>query len=156
MAMTVAGLDEVIASLEAMNARIANLAPVLELIASDTVGVIDDAFETGVSPGGMTWAALLPSTVAKRRNNSSKPLNDTSRLRTSANARAEGNRLRFGTSASYGIFHQSGTRQIVPRPFLPVEGDPGMFVLGSSGAAGVHWARARASIRDYVVTGRIG
>jgi phage gpG-like protein len=155
MTVQARGITAVVTHLEAMQARMRDLSPVLEVAASDTVAVIDDAFESGVSPGGLTWAPLLPSTLAKRRNGSSKPLNDTLRLRNSANSRVEGSRLLFGTSASYGLYHQAGTRQIVPRPFLPVTGEPGAYDLGATGAAGAHWARVRAAVKHYILTGEV-
>lgn len=148
-------MAEVVARLVAVQARSRDLRPVLEVAAADTVALIDDAFETSTSPAGELWAPLAESTVRRRRQGSSKPLVDTARLRTSANARVEGAKLRFGTSASYGIFHQAGSGRM-RREFLPVDGEPGAYTLGRSGAALEHWDRVRAMVKRYVLTAEIG
>jgi hypothetical protein len=151
--VSVKGIDVVIAQLSDVQSRSRDLTPVLELIAADTVTVIDDAFETSTSPAGVAWAPLKPSTIAKRRKGrggaSDKILVDTSVLRSSINARPQNNGLRFGASAGYGKYH------LATRSFLPIEGERGVYQLGTTGPAATHWSRARESIKRYVVTGEV-
>lgn len=157
MPVSVTGLSEAIAHLRAVRERASNLGPVLEVAAADTAALIDDAFATGTSPNGGRWDDLSDSTKASRRGvEPFMVLVDTGRLRGSVNARAEGQSLKFGTNTRYGIFHQVGSRVMPPRPFLPIDGEArGEFSIGRSGAAGAHWARVKAMVKRYIVTGEI-
>lgn len=154
MTVRATGIAEVVAHLVDVQSRSRDLRPVLEVAAADTVAIIDDAFETSASPSGELWAPLADSTVRRRRQGSAKPLVDTGRLRTSASARAEGATLRFGTNTPYAIFHQGGNGRM-RRQFLPLDGEPGAYVLGRSGAALEHWDRVRAAVKRYVLTGEV-
>ena len=165
MAVEVKGLAEAIRHLEAVQARARNLKPVLDVAAADTVALIDDAFETSISPSGRPWPGLASSTERQRRKGRGrgsdgttlphKILVDTGRLRGSINATGDAHNLRFGTNVGYGLFHQAGTRRMPSRAFLPIDGSPGLFALATSGPAGSHWQRVRDAVRRYVLTGEV-
>jgi phage gpG-like protein len=159
VAVQTRGLAEAIAHLEAVQARARDLSPVLSVAAADTVALIDDAFESGVSPNGSPFAALATSTQRQRRKGrgtgANKILVDTSRLRNSVNATGDARALKFGTNVGYGLFHQIGTRRMQRRPYLPIDGSPGGFTLTQTGTAGPHWAAVRANIKHYILTGEV-
>jgi phage gpG-like protein len=81
-------------------------------------------FVGGHDPDGGVWAPLRhPS--RRRGGPSAKPLRDTDVLMGSMVSNGPGHvdqrtpsSLVWGTSVSYGIFHQQGTRHIPARPFL--------------------------------------
>jgi len=156
--ITQTGADEAAARLEAIAARLRDISPVMQVIAADTMTVIDDSFAGSRSPDGSAWAPLAPSTVARRRLGSSTPLVDTGRLRSSMFARANPRGLQFGTNVTYAAPHQIGASNGRPprRAFLPVSGIGGAFTLSTTGPGGTHWTRARESIRKYIATGEVG
>lgn len=84
-----------------------------------------------------------------------KPLVDTGRLRGSINSIATSTALNFGTNVVYAGAMQFGSRPRPPRPFLPVEGPKGGLHLMQTGVAGEHWARIRAAVKRYVLTGEV-
>ena len=149
------GLRETLDRLRAVNARLRDLGPVLEVIAADTQAVADDSFSLSQTPAGAPWAPLAASTIRGRRRGSGVPLVDTGRLRASVTATPTATGIRFGTNAAYGGFHQHGTRRIPSRAFLPVDGSPGSYSLTTGGRGGVHWARARAAVKRYILTGDV-
>jgi hypothetical protein len=79
---------------------------------------------------------------------------DTGRLRSSVFARAQPNGLQFGTNVRYAAPHQTGTRRMPRRAFLPIDGS-GPYTLTATGPAGTHWQRARESVRRYIRTGEV-
>lgn len=165
MTVRATGLTEAIRHLEAVQARSRDLTPVLSVAAADTAAMIDDAFESSISPNGTPFAAHAPSTTRQRRKGSGtgptgqllsdKILVDTGRLRGSINATGDARTIRFGTNVGYGLFHQVGTRRMPRRAFLPIDGSPGAFTISRSGVAGPHWLRIRDSVRRYIVSGEI-
>lgn len=162
MRVEVDGLEETKSELDAVKQRIANLKPVMEVAVSDTVTLIDDAFENQASPMGAPWAPLQPSTIERRRkgggNGSPKILIDTGRLRQSITGKADQRGFQFGTNVRYAGAQQFGRSDVnLPaRPFFPIESGTGSnFQLSTTGAAGVHWRQIRRMIADYIRTGRI-
>ena len=154
MSVEVTGLDEARTSLEAMAARLRDLSPVMAVIAADTMTLIDDSFAGSRAPDGSTWAPLAASTLRRRRGTTATILVDRTILRPSIFARGQPSGLQFGTNVPYGRYHQTGTPRMPRRAFLPVDGT-GPFALTSTGPAGTHWQRARASVRRYIRTGEV-
>lgn len=76
-------------------------------------------FRDEKSPDGINWAALSPQTIARRRNNSDKILNDTGRLKGSFAHVATNSHVEITTDTEYAPFHQFGTSKFVARPFFP-------------------------------------
>ena len=155
MTITQTGATEAQARLEAIAARLADLTPVMQVAAADTMTLIDDSFAGSRSPDGSTWAPLAASTVARRRGNVATPLDDTGRLRGSMFARGTRSGLAFGTNTPYAAPHQMGGRRLPQRAFLPVELVTGGARLMSTGPAGTHWTRVRESVRRYIATGEV-
>lgn len=76
---------------------------------------VDDNFRAdGALAGG--WAPLSPNTVAGRRRSSSKPLQDTGRMKQSYVSEVSGNQVSVGTNIQYAEFHQEGTAPYVIVP----------------------------------------
>lgn len=51
--------------------------PLMQQIATDMKNQVDIRFRKCEGPDGTKWAELSPATIAQRRKNSTKPLNDT-------------------------------------------------------------------------------
>lgn len=152
MSVTVKGLDEAVEYTDAVARRLRDMTPLTRVLAADVKTLIDDSFEQSRSPDGSPWEALAPSTVARRRQGSSKPLVDTGTLRGSVSARGTAEGVMFGAGASYGPFHQFGTRTVPARPFLPVT-PSGQFMR--SGPAATELAAIKRAFIEYLKTGRI-
>ena len=152
MTVTQTGVTEAQARLDAMAARLRDLSPVTQIIAADTMTLIDDSFAGSRAPDGAAWAPLAASTLARRRGTTATILVDKTILRPSIFARAQPTGLQFGTNVPYGRYHQTGTRRMPRRAFLPIDGS-GPYTLAASGPAGTHWSRARESIRRYITEG---
>jgi phage virion morphogenesis protein len=91
----------------------------------ETLGILVEGqtkrrFATKTSPDGAAWAALKPSTIARRRKKSSSILTDTGRLMGSISHTSSARQAIIGTNVFYGPFHQRGTSRMVARPFLGV------------------------------------
>ena len=152
MSVSIKGLDEAVEFTDAVASRMRDMSPLTRVLAEDVKRLIDDSFAQSRSPGGEQWAALKPSTVRQRRQGSDQPLIDTGTLRNSAFARGTSQGVSFGAGASYGPFHQFGTRRVPARPFLPVT-QSGEFMR--SGPAATEVAAIRRAIVEYLKTGRI-
>ena len=80
----------------------------LRLVASGQLGWIDRNFrEEGAERG---WKPLSPGTVYARRRGSSKPLQDTGRLKQSFTMRVAASQAVVGTNMIYAGFHHAGTK----------------------------------------------
>jgi len=62
------------------------------------------------------WAPLRPNTVAGRRSGSSAPLQDTGKLRQSANKKVMKTQVKVGYSSRLASFHHFGSAGRVIRP----------------------------------------
>lgn len=155
MTVTQTGATEAAARLEAMAARLRDLSPVTQVIAADTMTLIDDSLANSRAPDGSAWAPLAASTLAARRGTTATPLVDTGRLRGSIFARGSRTGLAFGTNVEYAAPHQLGNASGRPpkRAFLPVEMLGSAWSLMTSGPAGTHWTRARDAVRRYITEG---
>jgi len=83
------------------------------------IGSIDKNFKAGGQP--TRWAPLKASTIARRRGGSSRPLMDTGTLKNSIGWRVTGNAVSIAPSVAYGKYHQTGTRNMVARPFIMIQ-----------------------------------
>lgn len=177
MGVTVTGVRETIAMVEAAADRTRDLTPVLEVLAQDTRTLIDDAFAGSTTPENVPWAPLSPKTIARRRGGSATPLVDTGRLRNGIVTYGRGTTLSFGTNVGYGSVQQWGatrsgtlkrrsysprrdagtawTSTIPGRPFLPISRGGAGYQLMNTGMAGEHWRHVRESVRRYITTGRV-
>lgn len=87
----------------------------LNLVGADQLKWVNENFQKeGIEK---PWPPLSPNTIAARRSGSSKPLQDTGRLRQSFVYNISGGLLRLGSNVSYAIFHHFGTKpyQITPK-----------------------------------------
>jgi phage virion morphogenesis protein len=99
--------------------RTAHLQPAFDDIGEAIKNNVLFGFRDEKSPDGIKWKALSPQTIARRRNNSSKILNDTGRLKGSFTHVATNSHVEITTDAEYAPFHQFGTSKMVARPFFP-------------------------------------
>lgn len=90
------------------------------------VNRIDDTFRTESDPYGAKWAPLSAATIRakRRRGGIQKILQQTGRMRATANYRVIGAVLQIGLSDRKAVFHQMGTRRMPARPILPDRGLP--------------------------------
>ena len=76
------------------------------------------------------WAEWAPATKAQRLRRKKKPgtriLVDTGTLMRSLGVESgEDDGMALGTTTTYGVYHQYGTKKMPARPFVPVTGDFG-------------------------------
>jgi phage gpG-like protein len=86
-------------------------------IASEAFKDVMDHFENTSGRSGK-WQPLAPSTIRGRRKGSSKPLQDTGRMRGSIKPQGFKDRAEVFTNVEYAPFHDKGTRTIPRREFL--------------------------------------
>lgn len=123
--------------IEAFNRLLAlgeNPRPVLAAIAPGLVASTQLRFREGQAPDGSPWAALSPTTIAKRRGGGggAKPLLDTGRLANSITSHVGADYLEVGTNVIYARFQQFGaakgafgrTARGAPIPWGNVPGRP--------------------------------
>lgn len=103
---------EVLKKLEQLSHKIDDMTPVLRDIGEHIASEIDLCFTDASDPYGNPWAELSDVTVARRRNNSNKPLNDTGRLKNSITTNVIDNKtVEVGTNVEYAITHQKGAKK---------------------------------------------
>lgn len=112
--------------LQAIARLLANPTQPLREIGEHLINRIDDTFRKQEDPYGSKWAPLSAATIkAKRkRGGIQKILQDTGRMRATANYRVTGSKLVVGLSDRKAAFHQYGTRRMPARPILPDRGLP--------------------------------
>ncbi len=138
--MTTITLDatQVTHALNQLSQRVINMQPAMVGIGEKIASLVDESFYDTHDPYGNPWAALSPVTIAKRRNSSSKPLNDTGRLKASITSNASQHEVTVGTNTIYAPTHQFGANQgeyaphvpwgdVPARPFLPTDGLPALW-----------------------------
>lgn len=134
--------------------RAMDLSPVTKPAAERLRGIITLSFSQSRSPLGEAWRPLAPSTVARRRKGSAKPLIDTGLLRKSVSVRGEKQAVAFGVSGSaaeYAPYHQFGGSKIPRRAFLPTD-EKGTPVF--DGGSAQKWiARTMREVLDYIANG---
>ncbi|MEY3760040.1 MAG: hypothetical protein RIR39_1531 [Pseudomonadota bacterium] len=138
--MTTITLDatQVTHALNQLSQRVINMQPAMVGIGNIIASNVDLTFTDAQDPYGNPWADLSPATIAKRRNGSSKPLNDTGRLKASITKNASQFEVTVGTNTIYAPTHQFGATQgqyahhvpwgdVPARPFLPTNGLPPLW-----------------------------
>lgn len=126
-------LSQVNHALNQLSQRLTNMQPAMRDIGESVASWVDLTFRDAQDPYGNPWAELSPVTIAKRRNASAKPLNDTGALKTSITKSASQFEVTIGTNEVYGPTHQFGATKgeyapgvpwgdIPARPFLPTDG----------------------------------
>lgn len=138
--MTTITLDssQVTHALNQLSQRVTNMQPTMVAIGESIASNVDLTFRDAQDPYGNPWAELSPVTVAKRRNASSKPLNDTGRLKASITKNASQFEVTVGTNTIYAPTHQFGAAKseyapgvpwgdVPARPFLPTNGLPPLW-----------------------------
>lgn len=156
MGLTIEGLIQSEDWLTRVGDRASDLTPILAVVGQDLLSLVDDSFSASRSPDGTPWEPLSPSTIARRRGRSSKPLIDTGRLRRSITSRVEVRALEIGSNVAYAPTHQLGSRHVPARPFLPFVPVGAGFVMMGRGPAGEEFELASQAIIRYIATGEIG
>ena len=119
---------EVVAELRRLQQAVSNMTPVFKAIGQVIKSEIELTFRDTKSPDGINWQALSPVTIARRRNNSSVPLNDTGRLKNSLTYVADDKKVQVGTNLVYAAMQNFGKSKaqmptlwgdVPARPFLP-------------------------------------
>ena len=91
--------------------RLANLKPVMEVIAQDMQTQKDINFRKQQDPTGKKWEALKKTTLDRRRKKSGKILQDTGKLRASFTTKATDKSAKIGTNVKYAPTHQFGAKR---------------------------------------------
>jgi phage gpG-like protein len=148
------GLDDLAKDIEAAAKRATDLTPITKPAAERLRGIITLAFSQSKSPLGEAWRPLAPSTVARRRKGSAKPLIDTGLLRKSVSVRGEKQTIAFGvtgSAAEYAPYHQFGGSKIPRRAFLPTD-ERGTPVF--DGGSAQKWIkRTMTEVLEYIANG---
>lgn len=84
-------------------------------LAAETISLVQREFRSQSDPYGAAWAPL--------KARSGMILSDTGHLRGSVTVAGSSTEVRVVIGASYGAYHQRGTRRMPARPILPREGD---------------------------------
>lgn len=105
--------------------------PPLKAVGLLHLRMIDAGFRRGGQES--PWPPLAPGTVAGRRGGSSKPLQDTGRLKQSFDYRISGNSVIVGSNLQIAEYHEEGTSPYTIMPklgrFLRFRGARGGFVF---------------------------
>lgn len=145
-------------ALRRLESHVEDTSPAMRAIGEHIASQIDLSFRDAKDPYGNPWKELSAVTVAKRRRESSKPLNDTGHLKASITSNPGHNEVTIGTNEKYGRTHQFGATQgqygrsrrngpipwgnIPARPFMPTE----------SGGMPLDWEQDILDIiRDYII-----
>lgn len=111
-----------------------DMKPAMDAIGFAMANLVRLRFNDGADPWGAPWAPLKPTTTARRRKGSSKPLRDTGNLMASVQyeAGADGVSINVGRADRPAAVHQFGNPNnrffdrapapIPARPFLPIRG----------------------------------
>lgn len=107
-------------------ARLDDLATVPSRVSKDVAEkvakLIDDGFSSGTDPYGNAWEPLADATLARGR--SEPALTDSSDMREAVSVKPlAGSGIQITSSSPYSTFHQTGTRRMPARPFLPDGGE---------------------------------
>jgi phage gpG-like protein len=90
--------------------------PVMTDIGEHVASLVDLTFTDAADPYGSPWLPLKKP----RKDGSSKPLNDTGRLKGSITSNASALEAIIGTNVAYGKYHQLGLGS-PQRAFLPTQ-----------------------------------
>lgn len=152
--------QDVAAELREVAARLANMTPILEVVAADVRTKIDDSFSNSSTPTGAPWDALSDGTIAiNPRRAGGSPLLDTGRLRASITTSVTANSLTFGTNVVYAAAQNFGNPRntlfggrpapIPARQYLPISAD------GSTLEPADFWREQFQRIERWIVTGEV-
>lgn len=108
-------------ALEDVQRRLKNLRPALGQVGTYLERKAKVRFVKEQTPDGSKWAPLKPSTLSRKKTRAI--LRETGNLVNSIAFTVGTDEVRIKPSAEYGIFHQTGTRKMVARPFMGFEPD---------------------------------
>ncbi len=95
-----------------------DMTPAFNAIGEHIVSLVDLNFVYYTDPYSTPW---FPLKKPRRRDGSSKPLNDTGVLKDSITQHSTADSVTIGTNVEYGKHHQFGTQHIPQRAFLPTQ-----------------------------------
>lgn len=156
-----AGFSDAVDQVRAIADRLANMTPIMRIVAIDVKALVDRSFQTGAAPDGTAWAPHSQTTIDRRRvgrgSGAARLLLDTGRLRRSITAVASRTGVVFGTNLVYAPAQQFGNPSnkmfgkapapIPARPFLPISRDGLSFKPASE------MQRIQDMVRRWLETG---
>lgn len=119
-------------NLEVLYGRLdGDLTPLMRAIGVVLEGSTRQRFADKKSPDGISWANLMPETIARKKNKSVTKQGVTAvgtlvehgDLFRSVTSHADKYSVSVGTNREYDIFHQLGTQTMDERPFLGISDD---------------------------------
>lgn len=108
-------------ALDDVQSRLKNFRPALGEVGAYLERKAKLRFVKQQAPDGTKWAPLKPSTLLSKKTNTI--LRETGNLVNSIAFNVGADEVRIKPSAEYGIFHQTGTKNMVARPFMGFEPD---------------------------------
>ena len=124
---------ELLATLERLRRRLADLTPAMRGIATELEARIEARFERQVDPSGRPWAPLRPSTL-ERKKRKGAILYDTGDLQGSLTSAAERDFAQVGFGVPYAAYHEFGTRRMPRRGLLLADPAAGTLSRGDAEA----------------------
>jgi phage virion morphogenesis protein len=108
------------ARLHELTARMSNLSPAMDAIGQRLEAKISNRFEARRDPLGNAWAPWKPSTAKSYPKDGNRNILDryADLLKTTHTVDDGGTSVRVGLGASYGYFHEYGTKKMVRRGIL--------------------------------------
>lgn len=141
MDIEVTGLDEAVLEAEAIVARLRNPKPVMDVIAVEVKGFMEERFDSRTAPDGTPWEPVTLHTAMYRET-------DGQGLARSRFAASTAKVVRYGAKASFADVHQMGDGRVPARPFAPRE--------GGGGPTDAFVEEARQAIERWVSRGETG
>lgn len=108
-------------ALDDVQAKLRNFRPALGEVGAYLERKAKLRFVKQQAPDGTKWAPLKPSTLLSKKTRTI--LRETGNLVNSIAFNVGADEVRIKPSAEYGIFHQTGTKNMVARPFMGFEPD---------------------------------
>lgn len=151
---------EVAGELQGIAERLADMRPIMEVLAADVRTLMDDSFNQLRSPTGEPWRHLSEATESiNPRRRGGRPENDTGRLRGSMTAQADQHGVLFGSNTLYAAAQNFGNPNnrlfggklapVPARPFLPVNAN------GVTLEPADWWDEKIRMVEHWIVTGEV-
>ena len=110
-------------ALDEVQSRLKNFRPALGEVGAYLERKAQLRFKMQRDPTGKPWADLKPATWARKKTKMILQESTSGGLLGSIAFNVGADEVRIKPSAEYGIFHQTGTKNMVARPFMGFEPD---------------------------------
>lgn len=108
------GFNETLKKFEKMENNLKDPSRPMRIIGQQGSRDILNHFNETEGPGKVQWKSIKP----RRRNNTTKPLNDYGRLRSAMQVKLLKSSVELIKNIKYAHFHENGTKNIAKRKFM--------------------------------------